>query len=98
MPSRLSVYFVTSLAVVAMFVLQPSAALAGSPPLQLPWPSGTQQRINNGDSYGCSSGHQGADLYAIDFSHYNTTVTSVAAGTVYLRGEYRRRARMALSC
>lgn len=46
-------------------VALPRIALAGEPPLQLPWPVGTTHYIAyNGYSYGCSTpGHQGADYY-----------------------------------
>lgn len=56
--------------------------------LQLPWPTGSQHRINSGgQSYGCGVTHGGAgyesNYYAIDFE-FSTgqSVSAIASGTV----------------
>ncbi len=76
--------FVVSVAaaVMAVTLLTPHAAHA-APPLQLPWLTGDQHRINSGGySYNCG-GHTGSNAFAIDFEFgVGQNVGSAAPGSI----------------
>src|SRR5947209_6271346 len=55
-------------------------------PLQLPWPTGTEHRITDGNIYG-EGDHTGRDAFAIDFALYNAPVSAVAAGCAHIHQE-----------
>jgi len=66
---------------VSLALMQAEIAEAAPGLLQLPWPAGTQHRINTGYSYGCLY-HTGSAYYAIDFEFGPwEEVTAVAGGT-----------------
>jgi len=68
--------------VLALASLSTTTQAAPSFGLQLPWPAGTQHRINGGNGYNCGT-HTGGDYYALDFAFASgEAVTAVAAGTV----------------
>ena len=65
----------------------PAPAEAAPGLLQLPWPAGTEHRINGGNTYGCGT-HTGGDYYAIDFQFaINEIISATAAGQVISRGD-----------
>lgn len=53
---------------------------------QLPWPASDSHNITVGNTYGCTSGHQGASAYAIDFNLSYAAVASIAGGNVSSTG------------
>lgn len=71
-------------AVLFWSILTTSHVQAVTPPLQLPWPTGDQHRINSGNqTYNCGSTHMGSNAYAIDFEFtIGQSVAVVASGTI----------------
>src|SRR5438034_6687006 len=72
-----------AVALVSAFGLSKNVAEA-APGWQLPWPAGNQQRIDNGNSYGCGD-HTDQSRWAIDFwfdPQFGGPVAAAAGGTV----------------
>jgi hypothetical protein len=63
-------------------VISADVARASSPPLQLPWPTGQQQRIVDGYTYGCGTHDGPDDNFAIDFAGGGWQTSATASGTV----------------
>jgi septal ring factor EnvC (AmiA/AmiB activator) len=69
--------------VIGIALLAPSNNAVAAPALQLPWPTGTQHRIDDGNTYGCDTHDDADDWFAIDFEFaINQPVSAAAAGSV----------------
>lgn len=86
----LAIAFLSSIVVGGLLGhLQPTGTHAdGTPtyhgsPLQLPWPTGAEHRITDGNIYG-QGDHTKLDAFAIDFALYNAPVSAVAAGCAHI--------------
>lgn len=92
-----------TLALTCALLLGGRTAEAAAPPLQLPWPTNHQHRINGGSVYNCylhttqtasSGGAYNADYYAIDFQFGSVDgspldIAAVSGGTVEVAANHQ---------